>query len=400
MIRTAAVPALLALLAAGCADGDELVADSTGAPPRTDTVRRADFRQVVLLTGEIQAVESHTLFVPPVEGRQVTVRWIAEDGLPVVKGQKVMEFDNANLVSELEQKELRLDQAVLDYKSAVATGKSDVDTKTFEVEKNRVLLEKARLTASTPRDLTSERDWQENQLALERAEVALAAARRELAAAEKAAALEVKVKRIEVERIGRDIDQLESSMKALTLEAPRDGIMIVAQHAWDDRPIQPGDTLFMGWPAVKVPDLSKMRVEARLSDVDDGSMTVGMPVRCTLDAYPELTFDGTVQEIAPVAQQMGGGSGLRRGFEVMIDLAESDPSRMRPGMSVKIEVEAGAQSDVLLVPRGGLDVAGEVTRARTPTGLVDVQLGPCNPQVCVVEGGLSDGQTVLVGGAL
>ena len=40
--------------------------------------------------------------------------------------------------------------------------------------------------------------------------------------------------------------------------------------------VQVGDTMFAGWPVLSIPDLTDMRVQALLPDVDDGTLHVGM----------------------------------------------------------------------------------------------------------------------------
>jgi hypothetical protein len=49
----------------------------------------------------------------------------------------------------------------------------------------------------------------------------------------------------------------------------------------------------------------------------------------------------------------------------------------------------------LLIPRAALDLSGTTPRARLAGGnAVDVILGACNAQECVVKGGLSEGETL------
>src|SRR5204863_1360272 len=102
-------------------------------------------------------------------------------------------------------------------------------------------------------------------------------------------------------------------------------------------------------------------------------------------------FPGRIAEITPVAQEEVGRS-LRRAYNVRIELDQGDPARMRPGMSVKVEVRPGAQDDVLLAPREGLDLAGASPKARLDAGgEVEVTLGPCNRDLCIVLSGLREG---------
>ena len=88
----------------------------------------------------------------------------------------------------------------------------------------------------------------------------------------------------------------------------------------------------------------------------------------------------------------------RRAFKVRIDLTEIDTERMRPGMSVKVEVVAdndSTETDRLLIPRAALLPTGSEISAVLKDGtLVAVELGPCNPDVCVLLNGPSEGTSL------
>ena len=61
---------------------------------------------------------------------------------------------------------------------------------------------------------------------------------------------------------------------------------------------------------------------------------------CTLDAYPAEPIACTVKDLTPVAR-IEGEKSLRRAFAVTLTLA-STKDKMRPGMSVKVELRAAA----------------------------------------------------------
>ena len=68
---------------------------------------------------------------------------------------------------------------------------------------------------------------------------------------------------------------------------------------------------------------------------------------------------------------------------------------MRPGLSARVIVRRESIPNALIVSRAALDFSGKTPRARTASGeLVDVKLGSCNAQECVVLGGLEEGQTL------
>jgi hypothetical protein len=122
-----------------------------------------------------------------------------------------------------------------------------------------------------------------------------------------------------------------------------------------------------------------------------------MAAVCTLDAYPGTTFPARVAAVAPVARESARSS-LLRAFKVRLRLDRVDAARMRPGMSVKVQVLGPETRDAVLAPRAGLDwtdAAGKTTgeaRARLATGAaVPVRLGACDATACVVLSGLSAG---------
>jgi hypothetical protein len=68
---------------------------------------------------------------------------------------------------------------------------------------------------------------------------------------------------------------------------------------------------------------------------------------------------------------------------------------MRPGLSARVVVHAMKQPNALLVSRAAIDFSGKKPRAYRADGkLVDVILGACNAQECVVRSGLNEGETL------
>jgi HlyD family secretion protein len=390
---------LVAALAAGCSPRQATAAEES-SPIDADelTVRRATLQDRILLTGELEAVQSEKIHVPRTRAWQLPIRWMEQDGAAVVKGQKVLELDNSQFTGDLEQKKLARSGAENDLLRKEADQEGDLADKLFALERQRIQMEKARIEAEVPESLRPRREHQEAQLALARAEFDRAKAEEDLATARRASEAEIEELRIALRRAGDEITTAEQAIAALSLAAPRDGILIVAENRGEGRKFQVGDTVWVGLPVMRIPDLSAMKVVARLSDVDDGRIAAGDRAVCTLDTYPELTFAGQVTEIAPIAQEERDQS-LRRSFRVEIMLDESDPERMRPGMSVKAEVFPAKIADSLIVPRLAVDLTTSPPRAHLADGsTAEVQLGSCTSTDCVVEDGLAEGMRLRQAG--
>jgi multidrug efflux pump subunit AcrA (membrane-fusion protein) len=91
---------------------------------------------------------------------------------------------------------------------------------------------------------------------------------------------------------------------------------------------------------------------------------------------------------------------------VQIRLDRVDVKKMRPGMSVRVEVLGPEIRGALLAPRAAIDFTGKRPRVVLAGGAKgatrDVRLGPCDASFCVVEEGLEDGARLrgrLDGGA-
>ncbi len=269
-----------------CADAGAR-AEAPGAPSDALAVRRGSLRPRVLLTGELVAERAVQLKVPRVKGdSQLQIRWMAEDGAEVTRDQPVVEFDNSSFTSEIVQKRLQASEAhdELDRKRAEAD--SATAEKVFAVEQRRAELQKARIDAAVPKELLALTAYQEKQLALLRAEVALAKAEKDLEAHRASSAADLGIQRITLERARREIRDAEEAISVLTLRAPQNGIFLAGEIPWEGRKLQAGDSVFLGHTVGSIPDLQSFVVHARLSDVDDGKIALGLPAVCALDSHP------------------------------------------------------------------------------------------------------------------
>jgi multidrug efflux pump subunit AcrA (membrane-fusion protein) len=311
---------------------------TTGAVEQRATLAQGEINERVLLTGELRAGVAIDLTVPKTETWELTIRWMAEDGAVVKAGDRVLEFDNSAFTTGLVQKQISVIEANSAFRTYRDVSAMALSTKRHELEQITVNLEKAKLLASVPADLLPQRTVQDRQLEKTRAELALVKADKDFTTEGQATALEAKVKQIELDKAKRAVDSAEKAIAELVLKAPRDGVISIGTHPWEGRRFQIGDTVQPGFIIVTLPDFTQpMEVKAELSDVDDGRVSLGQNGKCTLDAYPQEPLPCEVKELAPVARARQRQS-LRRNFAVSLSIPNKDPDRMRPGMSVKIEL--------------------------------------------------------------
>ncbi|HSY48574.1 MAG TPA: HlyD family efflux transporter periplasmic adaptor subunit [Thermoanaerobaculia bacterium] len=385
----ALIPCAVALLAAGCFSGYRTEADAKAL-----RVRRGTFARDVVITGELRAARGDELAVPRLPQWQTTIKWMAPDGVDVKQGDRVVELDNSTFTTNLDAKRQVVAQAQQELQQKDAEWNADTLDKQLDVERKRADYDKAKLDARVPKEIISARDFNDRQIKFKRAEVELAKAIDVL----KSQRTSVKADRdnllLNLQKAQRDVTIAERAISELILRAPRDGIVVIRDHPWEGRRLQEGDAVFIGFPLAQLPEMASLQVEADLADVDDGRIGGGMPATIVLDAYPNISYPGRVASISAVAQESNRTS-LRRVFRVIVMLDRLDAARMRPGLSSRVVVHAMTQTNVLLAPRAAIDFSGATPRVRAVSGkAVDVVLGACNAQECVVKSGLSEGETL------
>lgn len=383
-----ALACVVLLVLAGCFSGH---ADAPAA--NEFRVRRGPFASEVVLSGELEAARGDSLAVPRLPNWQTAIKWLAEDGATVKAGEPVAELDNSALTADLEQKRQTAMQAAQELRQREGEWEADLEQKQLEVDKKKAEVEKTRLQTLVPKDLQSVRQFEQNELAFKKASIELDKAVDVLRSRRISVESERQNVLLRIAQAERDIAVAEEGINALVLRAPKDGIVVVRDH-WQGRKLQIGDTVFVGFAIAMLPDLTSIRLKASLADVDDGKVAPGMPVVVTLDGYPDVNYNGRISSISAVAQESRRAS-LRRHFDVMIELDRLDPDRMRPGLSARVVVRRESVPNALLVSRAALDFSGKTPRARMSDGeLVDVKLGACNAQDCIVTDGLEEGAKV------
>ncbi len=362
------------------------------------TVTHGNFSTTFLMTGELVAEEAVRLTIPFANIWPVTIRWIAEDGVKVDPGEVVAEFDNSSLTSELIEKERTVEQQELELQALKARTRSEELRASLDLERKQSAWEKAKLDATVPASLLASQDYERRQLDMRRAQLAFNQAQQTLGQQQKKTLAEIQKQSITLEKARRSVAQAKNGIDRLALTAPKSGVLLIHEHPQEGRTFQAGDSSWPGVLVASLPDLSTLMVNAWLFDVDAGRVESGMRVTASIDAFPELELEGEIVEVQSFAEAPKPGSSQRR-FQVRARLKDLDPSRMRPGMSVKLMVHT-LQEKVLVIPRSTLffdaSQPGKVVMAHLVNGKdTPVELGSCNRSHCVLLAGLDIGAKLM-----
>jgi HlyD family secretion protein len=130
------------------------------------------------------------------------------------------------------------------------------------------------------------------------------------------------------------------------IRSPVSGIVV-------DRVVDLGQTVAASYQTptlIKIAqDLSEMRIDSSFAEADIGKIKEGQKVRFTVDAFPDRSFTGEVQQIRmnPTTTQNVVT------YNVHVSLANPDHILL-PGMTAYVNIGVAESRDVLLVPNAAL----------------------------------------------
>lgn len=143
--------------------------------------------------------------------------------------------------------------------------------------------------------------------------------------------------------------QLEAAKVDLSytlIKSPIDGVVI-------KRAINVGQTVAARFEAPVLfqiaDDLTHMRVECKIRELDIGLVRRGQDVTFFVDAYPGVPFKGVISQVRYASEQVQNVVS----YTTVADVENSD-RRLLPGMTANVTIDVGSAHGVLLVPNAAL----------------------------------------------
>ena len=273
----------------------------------TAQVERGTIANSVTATGTVEPVTEVDV------GTQVSgiIDKLYVDYNDVVKaGQLIAEMDKVNLQAELKSAEAQL-----------ASSKTEFEYQQKNYARSKVLHEK---------QLVSDTDYETATYNYEKAK----------AAYEQSQASMVKVRR---------------NLEYATITSPIDGVVI-------NKVVEEGQTVAAGFETPTLftiaADLTKMQVIADVDEADIGNVKEGQRVQFTVDAYPNDTFEGVVQQVRlgesdDSSSSTSTSSSSVVTYEVVIT-ADNPDLKLKPRLTANVTIFTMAEENVLLVPNKAL----------------------------------------------
>jgi HlyD family secretion protein len=223
------------------------------------------------------------------------------------------------------------------------------------------------------------------------------------------AAAQLAVAEAAVKQAQAVLEAAELDLTYTVIKSPIDGIVI-------SRLVELGQRISA---SVSIPtifviaqDLTKMQVDANVSEADIGGMMEGKDVGFTVDAYPGEQFRGKIRQVrnAPVSVQNVVT------YDVVVGVDNSD-LRLKPGMTANVSIVVARKDEIIKVPNAALRFKPPQASVAVPTGTTGRQAAGGNdlvagktvwkmgasgdPEAVILQAGISDGSfTEVAGGAL
>jgi HlyD family secretion protein len=198
----------------------------------------------------------------------------------------------------------------------------------------------------------------------------------------------------EIKRAEASVEVARASWGKTELRAPFDGIIVqlTAELGEYVTPSPPGVPIP---PVIDILDDRSIYVEAPMDETDAGKLKKGLPVRISLDPYPDQSFPGVLTRVGSFIRDV---EGQNRTVDIEAELDDKEfAKKLLAGTSADIEVILNKKDNVLRIPAYSL-LEGNRVLVIEGNKLVSRQIRPGlrNWEFVEVQGGLKEGEKITL----
>ena len=288
-------------------------------------------------SGEIYARDTVALMPPQIQGLwQLNITRMAGDGEKVKKGEPVVVFAGGDIAQKLpsSQSKLKEQQRALDkLKLDLADDARDVQ---LSVAKARADADKAGRKAEQPQAYVPGVEYKKLVIDRKRAEQVLKLTEKRAAVAARDRTAQLQQAQTEVTLLQHEVTRLMQSMAKLTLNAPRDGILL-HRSEWNGDKIDTGSQVWRGMAVGDIPDMNTLAVHASLPEHDFTRVHVGQKVSVTLSGGIGRQIDGTIHSIGHSVHSKSRAEPVPV-IDLDISLDKAELEGLKPGQPVQVTI--------------------------------------------------------------
>ncbi len=355
-------------------------------------IMKGQFRQSVIESGELQAVNASFLTMPRISyvyGYRFKVVGLAEHGKTVKKGEEVVRVDPASIQKYIieRQESLENEIAASNKLRAQVTNnlqelRAQLRSEQASYDLKKLQYEKSGFEADAIKKVI--------ELEFRQSEIRLTKTKRALAVRPGLDSLDIRIQQIKVEQKRDELEAAEETLERLVVRSPLDGVFVVEKNWSTGQTIKVGDEVFLGMPVARIPDIRTMKVEGFVYENDISHIKSGLDVIVRLDALPNVPFHGKVSSVSKVCIPRED----KKIFRTEVLISESD-IRLKPGMTVSCEYITWESDNTVFVPNSCILEENRhfyiFARRRGRLIKTEVRPGPSNNAFTVVDTELRPG---------
>lgn len=291
----------------------------------TTTVRQGDVVVRSFTRGELRAVRSVTLNAPNLFGT-VQITNLAALGAFAREKDLIVEFDDAEVLSRLEEKQLELDQIDEQVKKSQADLAIRSNQDEVELLRARYAVRRADLEVRK-NELISAIDAKKNQLSLDEARRRLKQLESDIQSRREQAEAELAVLHEKKNKAQLEMNRERARLNQVKLLSPISGLVAIKQNrssavmfGMQLPDIREGDQVQPGTPVVDILDLSEMEVVAKVGEIDRANLHEGQVVNIQLDAISDQQFQGKIKSLSGTASANAFSGEVQKKFDVVFSI--------------------------------------------------------------------------------
>lgn len=381
---------------------------STSNSLNTYTVRRGDLIITVSGNGTLEPEKSLDI-VSRVSG---SVVYVVDEGKFVKQGDILLKLDQSDYQNSYKQSliayqnaKISFEQTRLNYESqrkqldkSLQDARINRDNANIEFQNAKRNLE--RIEELYRKGVASQSDLDNAKYTYEKAKNSLLQAEsnynlvknnyeNELKNLEK----QLEISRLTLNKAELELDNAKRNLENTVIRAPFSGIVTNVK-------VVSGQIISANSTLMTLIDTKNVYLNLEVDETDIGRVSIGLPVKVSLDAFPDEEFRGEVVSISPTAT-ISNNIPI---FKVKVRIPNND-GRLKVGMSADGDIILLERKNVLLVPLKAVQKTErrsyvEILKSDGTKEMVRVVLGEDDGSNVIIESGLKEGDVVVLPSSL
>lgn len=338
---------------------------------------REEFSVLVEAGGTLEAAIYYEMGPPSVKDVwNYNLTWMIPEGTRVKEEQVVARFDAQDLEDRLREDRAELETVTQEKEKEQRQLEIQLKQLDLDLVEAQAEVEMVSVEVSVPAELIPALELAETRLRKALAEERVVFLKAKLQFQEDLVRSKLELLDIKKQRIEQKIEYFLNARAKFEIKAPIGGVVLYIPKQ-DGGRWEIGERVWMMRKILMVADISTLRVDAKVLEVDAARIKVGQPARVTVDALPGQEVQTRVAEVGRMVHERSAQDSTKV-FDVYLPLAELDEA-MRPGMSVTVIIQVTRAADTVVIPvaaviatRGGtfVDILKKAGgRQRTPVVL-------------------------------